>query len=326
MTRREFLEATLALMAAPAVASASPAPGPVPRRRLGRTGVEVSMVGLGGAHLGSQATDAESIRIIRSGLDAGIDFLDNCWDYHDGRSELRMGKALRDGYRARAFLMTKIDGRDSRTATAQLEESLRRLQTDHLDLLQLHEIIREDDPDRAFAPGGAIEAMLAAKQAGKTRLLGFTGHKAPAYHLKMLEAAKAHGVRFDAVQLPLNVLDAHYDSFEKQVLPVLVRDGVAVLGMKPLAARLILESGAATAPECLRYAMSLPTSVVITGVDSMARLDQALRVVRDFRPYPEAEIGALLRRTAGAASGGRWEKYKTSALFDGTARHPEWLG
>lgn len=325
MTRREFLEAALALTALPAAASAA-GPEAIPRRRLGRTGVTVSMVGLGGAHLGHQATPEESIRLVRGALDAGIDFLDNCWDYHGGESERRMGRALRDGYRQRAFLMTKIDGRDAKTAARQLDESLARLGTDHLDLLQLHEVIRDDDPDRAFAKGGAIEAMQAAQKAGKARFLGFTGHKSPTIHLKMLETARAHGLRFDTVQMPLNVFDAHYDSFEKQVLPMLVREEIGVLGMKPLAARFILDAKAATAPECLRYAMSLPTSVVITGIDSQERLDQALGVTRGFRPMTEHDVDALLARTAAAARDGAYERYKTSHQFDGTHRHPEWLG
>jgi aryl-alcohol dehydrogenase-like predicted oxidoreductase len=314
-------------MAAPAAPSASAsAAHEVPRRKLGRTGVEVSCIGLGGAHVGIQASEAESIRLIRGAIDSGITFLDNCWDYNGGQSELRMGKALRDGYRARAFLMTKIDGRDEKTAARQIDESLRRLQTDHLDLLQLHEVIHPDDPDRAFAQGGAIAAMRAAQRAGKARFLGFTGHKSPALHLKMLETARRHGFHFDTVQLPLNVMDAHFDSFERQVLPVLLKEQIGVLGMKPLGDKFILESKTATAPECLRYSLSLPTSVVITGIDSEERLGQALRVARGFRPYSERELDALLGRTAAAARGGTYERYKVSHHFDGTHQHPEWLG
>ncbi len=237
-----------------------------------------------------------------------------------------MGKALRDGYRARAFLMTKLDGRDKKTAAQQIDESLRRLQTDHLDLLQLHEVIRANDPDRAFASGGAIEAMVDAKKAGKTRFLGFTGHKSPQFHLEMLEMARAHGFRFDTVQMPLNVMDAHYESFEKQVLPVLLREEIGVLGMKPMGDHYILDSKAATARECLRYSMSLPTSVVITGIDSQKILDQALAAAREFQPFTEDEIRELLARTAPAASKGESEKYKTSHHFDGTWQNPEWLG
>lgn len=328
MNRREFLEATLALMIAPsAFAAGTPsAAQPVPRRKLGRTGEQVSCIGVGGFHIGKQKDEAESIRIIRRALDSGINFLDNCWDYNDGQSELRMGKALQDGYRAKAFLMTKIDGRDKKTATKQIDESLKRLQTDHLDLLQLHEVIRDNDPDRAFAEGGALEAMTEARKAGKARFLGFTGHKSPDIHLKMLEAAKKHGFRFDTVQMPLNVMDAHFDSFEKKVLPVLVREGIGVLGMKPMGGAIILESKTVTAPECLRYSLSLPTSVVITGMDSVDRVEQALGVARGFKPLSEKEVGALLAKTAKAAKEGAFEKYKVSQQFDGTVHHPEWLG
>jgi aryl-alcohol dehydrogenase-like predicted oxidoreductase len=331
MTRRKFLELALALTAAPALGGASDGARPasasdVPQRRLGRTGQLVSIVGLGGAHIGIQPTEAESIRIIRAAVDAGITFLDNSWDYNGGQSEIRMGNALQGGYRERVFLMTKFDGRDRRSAAAQIDESLRRLRTDHVDLLQIHEVIRESDPDRVFAPGGAIEALVAARQAGKTRYVGFTGHKSPAMHLKMLEAAGRHGFRFDAVQMPLNVMDAHHASFEKRVLPVLVREEIGVLGMKPMGDKYILESKAATAPECLRYSLSLPASVVITGIDSMPVLEQALRVARGFTPLTVKQVLQLLAQTAGAAASGRWEKYKTTHVFDSTVRHPEWLG
>ncbi len=328
MNRREFLEATLALMVAPsAIAATKPSSArPVSRRKLGRTGEQVSCIGVGGFHIGTQKTEAESVRLIRRALDNGINFLDNCWDYNEGQSELRMGKALQDGYRSKAFLMTKFDGRDKKTAIKQIDESLKRLQTDHLDLLQLHEVIHENDPERTFAEGGAIEAMVEAQKAGKTRFLGFTGHKSPGMHLEMLEMAKKQGFRFDAVQMPLNVMDAHFDSFEKQVLPVLVREEIGVLGMKPMGGNLILESKTVNAPECLRYSLSLPVSVVITGMDSREQVDQAIKVARDFKPLSEKEVEALLARTEKAAKDGAFEKYKTSQRFDGTARHPEWLG
>ncbi|QAT85164.1 oxidoreductase [Corallococcus coralloides] len=330
MTRKEFLAATLSLMVAPPVLGASPrkaknAPA-VPRRKLGRTGQEVSCIGLGGFHIGKQEEESESIALIRGALDQGINFLDNCWDYNDGKSEERMGKALRDGYRAKAFLMTKIDGRDKKTAAKQIDESLQRLQTDHLDLLQLHEVIRDNDPDRAFAEGGAIEAMKDAQKAGKARFLGFTGHKSPDIHLKMLETAKKHGFRFDAVQLPLNVMDAHFNSFEKRVLPVLVKEGIGVLAMKSMGDPFILDSKTVTAPECLRYNLSLPVSVVITGIDSQERLRQALTAARTFKPLNEKEVQALLARTKDAAQDGAYEKYKTSHHFDGTVQNPQWLG
>ncbi len=326
MTRREFLQLSAALTVAPELASGASPARAIPRRRLGRTGVELPMVGLGGWHVGCQSDEKESIAIVRAAIDGGITFLDNCWDYNEGQSELRMGKALRDGYRNRAFLMTKVDGRDRRTASRQLEESLRRLRTDHLDLVQLHEVIYPNDPERAFAPGGAIEALAEAKKAGKARFVGFTGHKSPEIHLAMLRAAAAHGFRFDTVQMPLNVLDAHHDSFEKKVLPVLLEEGIGVLGMKSMGDGLVLESKAATPEECLHYQMSLPVSVTITGCDSMKVLDQALRVARGFTPLLESEIESLLARTAAAAQGGRWEKYKTEREFDGTFASPEWLG
>ncbi|HWX91112.1 MAG TPA: aldo/keto reductase [Terriglobales bacterium] len=298
----------------------------VPMRTMGRSGEKISIVGLGGYHLGKPADEQESVRIIRAGMDAGINFLDNCWDYNGGESEVRMGKALRDGYRKKAFLMTKIDGQTRKAAMDQLEESLRRLQTDHVDLLQFHEVIRDTDPARIFAAGSGMDAVMEAKKQGKVRYIGFTGHKSPDIHLKMLETAFAHGFTFDAVQMPLNVMDAHYDSFEKKVLPVLVKHEIGVLGMKPLGDQLILNSKTATPVECLHYAMNLPTSVVITGCDSMPILQQALDAARSFQPMSKADIGALLAKTAPAAGKGEFERYKISNDFDGTVHNPQWLG
>jgi predicted aldo/keto reductase-like oxidoreductase len=252
--------------------------------------------------------------------------MDNCWDYNNGASEERMGKALRDGYRQKVFLMTKIDGRTKDLAAKQIDESLRRLQTDRIDLMQHHEVIRLEDPDRIFAAGGAQEAMLAAQKAGKVRYIGFTGHKDPIVHLRMLETAAKHNFRFDAVQMPLNVLDAHFRSFERQVLPELVKAGIGVLGMKPLASGAILQNRVATATECLHYAMGLPTSTVITGIDRMELLQQALEAVKTYRPPTAEQTAALLQRTARAAADGQHEQFKTGARFDATARHPEWIG
>jgi aryl-alcohol dehydrogenase-like predicted oxidoreductase len=298
----------------------------IPYRTLGRTGERVSAIGIGGYHLGKPyLAESESIRIIRTAIDNGVTFLDNSWDYYDGQSELRMGKALRDGYRHRAFLMTKIDGRDKTAAAQQIEESLQRLQTHHVDLLQHHEVIRMDDADRIFAAGGAMEAVLEAKTAGKVRYIGFTGHKSPDIHLKMLETAASHHFHFDTVQMPLNVMDAHYQSFEKKVLPALIQREIGVLGMKPMGDSVILESKTATPIECLHYAMNLPTSVVITGCDSMERLEQALTAARSFRPMRPAEVDALLARTGRAAREGQYELYKTTHKHDGTMEHPEWL-
>ncbi len=298
----------------------------IPYRTLGRTKEKVSLIGLGGYHLGKQADPQESIRIIRTGLDEGISFLDNCWDYNDGESEIRMGNALRDGYRQKAFLMSKIDGRNKAAAASQINESLRRLQTDRIDLLQFHEVIRDTDPDRIFAEGGGMEAVLEAQKAGKIRFIGFTGHKSPDIHLKMLATASKHGFAFDAVQMPLNVMDAHFNSFEKKVLPVLLKNNIGVLGMKPMGDHIILESKTATPVECLHYAMNLPTSVVITGCDSLLILQQAIQAARSFQPMNSSQVADLLARTAKAAEAGQYELYKTTHQFDGTVANPQWLG
>jgi aryl-alcohol dehydrogenase-like predicted oxidoreductase len=328
MDRRRFLQAAAATTFASALQNkfARADTGTMSTRTLGRSTEKISIVGLGGYHIGMQSDEQESIRIIRTALDHGINFLDNCWDYNGGQSEIRMGKALRDGYRQKAFLMTKIDGQTKKAASQQLDESLRRLQTDHIDLLQFHEVIRDGDPARIFAAGGGMEAIQEARQQGKVRYIGFTGHKSPDIHLKMLDTAFAHQFTFDAVQMPLNVMDAHFASFEKKVLPVLVKHGIGVLGMKPMGAGLILRSHTATPVECLRYAMSLPTSVVITGCDSLEVLEQAVDTARAFQPLSSAEIAQLLAKTAPAAGKGEFEGYKTSHDFDGTFHNPQWLG
>ena len=307
--------------------SASAAQSEMPYRVLGRTGERVSVIGLGGWHLGFGPIDEQlSIRIVRQAIDRGINFLDNSWDYNDGASEIRMGKALRDGYRRKAFLMTKIDGRSKNEAKRQLEESLRRFDTDCIDLVQHHEVIRYEDPHRIFDDEGANAALVEARKEGKIRYIGFTGHKDPRIHLHTLELATEHGFRFDAVQMPLNVMDAHYRSFERLVLPELVKDNIGVLGMKSMANGIILKSGTVTAVECLHYAMSLPTSVVITGVETMERLDQAVDAARTFHPMSDAQRRALLAKTADAASRGDFELFKTTSIFDATALNPAWLG
>jgi predicted aldo/keto reductase-like oxidoreductase len=299
----------------------------VPTRTLGRTGQKVSVLGLGGSHIGKpKVEENEAIRLMRQAIDRGLTFMDNSWDYNDGQSEMRMGKALRDGYRQKAFLMTKIDGRTKEEAAKQIDESLRRLQTDHVDLLQHHEVIRFDDPDRIFAEGGAMEAFLEAKKAGKLRFIGFTGHKDPHVHLYMLSVAKAHGFQFDTVQMPLNVMDAHFRSFEKMVLPELVKQNIGVLGMKSMGSGVILKSQTATAEECLQYALHLPTSVVITGIDSQQILDQAVQTAAAFRPMSQQQVSSILSKTAKAAGAGMFELFKTTQHFDSTAQHPEWLG
>ena len=332
MDRRDALKAfaTIALTGAAREAAAgqpgASKSGEMIYRVLGRTGEKVSAIGLGGHHIGRPRDAAEGIRIIRSAIDRGITFLDNCWDYHDCESERRMGGALRDGYRKRVFLMTKFDGRTRASTASQIDESLKRLQTDTIDLMQYHENIRMEDPDRFFAPGGPVEALLEAKKAGKIRYIGFTGHKDPAVHLRMLDVAAAHGFHFDACQMPLNVMDAHFRSFGREVVPRLVNAGIGVLGMKPMGDGFVLKSGAVTPIECLHYALNLPTSVVITGCESIERLDQALEAARTFRPMSNAAVEALLQKTKSAAATGQFEPFKTTAMFDGTARNPQWMG
>jgi aryl-alcohol dehydrogenase-like predicted oxidoreductase len=295
-------------------------------RQLGNTGETISILGLGGYHIGVPQEEAESIKIIRTAIDAGVTFLDNSWDYHDGKSEIRMGKALKDGYRKKVFLMTKIDGRTKALAAKQIDESLRRLQVDTIDLMQHHEVIRLEDPDRIFHEGGAQEAMLEAKKAGKIRFIGFTGHKDPLVHLRMLETAAKHHFHFDAAQMPINVCDAHFRSFQKHVVPVLTREKIGVLGMKPLGSGNILKSNTVNAIDCLHYAMSLPTSTVITGVDSMQILKQALQAFDSFKPLSDGQMNQLRQQAAQAGAEGKFELFKTDNQFDATAKHPEWLG
>ena len=296
-------------------------------RTLGSTGEKVSAIGVGGWHLSLPHVDKKlAIRIVREAVDRGINFLDNSWDYNDGESEERMGQALQDGYRERAFVMTKIDGRSKKEAAKQLEESLQRLDVDCIDLVQHHEIIRFEDPDRIFREDGANTALIEAREAGKLRYIGFTGHKDPHIHLYMLEVAEQHGFRFDTVQMPLNVMDAHFRSFERNVLPELVKKKIGVLGMKSMANGILLKSKTVTATECLHYALSLPTSVVITGIDSMEILEQAFAATESFHPLTADEREALLQKTRSAAALGVFEPFKTSSIFDGTAENREWLG
>jgi len=299
----------------------------VPYRELGRTRQRVSAIGLGGWHLALPGVSEQlAVRIVRRAIDEGINFLDNSWDYNGGASEKRMGKALQDGYREKVFLMTKVDGRSGTEATRQLDQSLRRLKTDRIDLVQHHEVLRFDDPHRIFDKNGANAALVEARRAGKIRYIGFTGHKDPHVHLHMLEVAREHGFTFDTVQMPLNVMDAHYRSFEKLVLPELVKQRIGVLGMKSMGNGLILRSRTATAIECLQYALNLPTSVVITGCDSMKILEQALHAARTFHPMSKKTVQALLARTRDAAADGKFEFFKTTSIFDSTAKHPDWLG
>ncbi len=289
--------------------------GGVPKKPLGKTGVQISALGLGGYHLGSANTDQAANEIVAKALDHGIDFFDNAWEYHDGLSEERLGRALK-GKRQNAFLMTKVctHGRDKKVAMRMLEESLRRLQTDHLDLWQIHEVIYENDPDLIFLPGGAAEALQDAKQQGKVRFIGFTGHKDPEIHLKML----AHDFPFDTVQMPLNCFDASFRSFETHVLPEAMRRGIAVLGMKSLGGSgEMVRHGGITAQQGLRYAMSLPVATTISGIDSMEVLDQNLAVANNFQPMTDAELKDLREQCRQFAADGRYELFKMSTKYDG---------
>jgi predicted aldo/keto reductase-like oxidoreductase len=325
MNRREAL-GVLAGVAVAASAEGETKSSGMIYHEFGKTGIKVSAIGLGGHHIGRPRDPNDGIRIIRSAIDRGINFMDNCWDYHDGESERRMGLALRDGYREKAFLMTKFDGRTKAATAQQIDDSLRRLQTDHIDLMQFHENIRLEDPDRFFAEGGALEALEEAKKAGKIRYIGFTGHKDPYVHLRMLEIAEAHNFHFDSCQMPLNVMDAHFRSFAHQVLPKLVEQGIAALGMKPMGDGNVLKSGVVTPIECLHYALNLPTTVVITGCESLQILDQAIEAVNTFKPMTSDQVAALLLKTRDAAMTGKYEPFKTTPWFDGTAHNPQWLG
>jgi predicted aldo/keto reductase-like oxidoreductase len=335
-TRREFLGdvtrgvvgATAGVVALLDSSSVTAASGEMPYRTLGHTGEKVSLLGVGGSDIGTQRDESDSIHIIRSALDNGVNFLDNCWDYHEGGSEIRMGKALRDGYRKKAFLMTKIDGQTKASAEKQLNESLRRLQTDTIDLLQCHEIVRMTDPERIFGPNGAIEALVAARKAGKIRYIGFTGHRDPDIHLHMLETSFKHKFVFDTVQMPLNVMDPHYLSFTNKVLPVLVQHNIAPLAMKTLGAGAfvkVLPTVGLTPKECLQYSMSLPISVLISGMKTMEDLNRNIETARTFRPLSKTEVAAVLAKTAPVATAGKYEWFKHGRpgyTFD----HPESKG
>ncbi len=312
----------------PHISSAGTRKGDMLYRELGKTGVQVSAIGLGGFHIGQPALqENDAINLIHSAIDQGITFLDNSWDYNNGESEVRMGKALsQGGYRQKVVLMTKLDGRTKEEAVKQIDTSLKRLQTDHLDVLQHHEVIRYEDPNRIFAEGGAMEAVLEAKKVGKVRFIGFTGHKDPHIHLYMLEVAQKHGFHFDTVQMPLNVMDAHFRSFGKLVVPQAVKEGIAVLGMKSMGDSVILKSNTVTPTECLHYALNLPTSVVVTGIDKPEILKQAIEAAKSFQPMNEQQVAAILVKTKDLAMSGKYELFKTSSHFDSTAKHPEWLG
>ena len=339
MERRDFLKAATAasvtaVTGASTVEAQTAKTAPVKRpqspdmvyRQLGTTGEVVSAIGVGGFHIGKQEDPNDSYKLIHTAIDRGITFMDNCWDYNDGISEVRMGEALRNGYRDKVFLMTKIDGRTKSEYNKQLEQSMGRLRTDVIDLVQFHEVIRMEDPDRIFAEGGALEAAVAARQAGKIRYIGFTGHKDPAVHLRMFETAQKHGFHFDTVQMPVNVMDAHFRSFTKDVIPVAQKAGTGVLAMKTFGDHFILDSKTVQPIEALHYGLTQPVSVVITGIDKMEVLEQALTAAKTFKPLTQAQVADILGRTQQAAMTGKFELFKTSPHFDGTAAHPKWLG
>jgi uncharacterized protein len=327
-SRREVLRAALATGLVASAAGGAPHQSEIPYRTLGQTGVKVSCIGMGGYHLGKkEVSEADAIKLVRTGVDRGINFLDNSWDYNKGESEKRVGKAIKDGnLRSRVFLMTKNDGRTKEEFDKQLKESLERLQTDHVDLIQFHEIIRFEDPDRIFSRGGAAEAALAAKKAGKVRYIGFTGHKDPQIHLYMLKVADAHQFQFDTVQMPVNVMDYHFRSFTNEVLPELTKRNIGVLGMKSIGDSVILKSGAVTALECLQFSLSRPVSVQITGIDKPEILDQAIKASQTYDKVSKEQMQAILDRVRNHALEGKWELFKTSAIFDSTAKNPDWLG
>jgi uncharacterized protein len=288
---------------------------PIPSRPFGSTGVNVSAIGLGGYHLGTVSSKRDAVKLVQQAVDAGITFMDNAWEYHDGRSEELMGAAL-EGRRGDVFLMTKVctHGRDARTAMRQLEQSLRRLKTDYLDLWQIHEVVYDNDPDLHFATGGVVEAIDRAKREGKTRFVGFTGHKDPSIHLRML----AYDYPFDACQLPLSCFDGAFRSFETQVLPELVRRKIAPIGMKSLGGRgEAVKKRVVTAADAVRYAMSLPIATLVSGIDSQAVLRQNLKIARGFTPMSGAEMHALRSRLREVAGDGRFELYKTSMQHEG---------
>ena len=337
MDRRDFLK----VASTSTLAAAIPASGQTSRpavnnthraerpgmiyRQLGTTGERVSAIGVGGSHAASESQE-DAVRLIRSAIDGGVTFLDNCWDYTGGLAEVRMGAALADGYRDKVFLMTKMDGRDKKTYNHQLEESLSRFHTPTIDLVQFHEVIRMEDPDRIFAKGGAMEAARDAREAGKIRYIGFTGHKDPAVHLRMLEVAKKNNFHFDTAQMPINLMDPHFRSFLKLVVPVAVDQGIGVLAMKTFGSGPILKSGTIDPTEALHFSLSQPVSVVIVGMDKPEVVTSTLQAAASFQPLSPAQQQSLLARTATAAENGEFELFKTTPTFDGTAHNPQWLG
>jgi uncharacterized protein len=326
LDRRTFLQAGAAGLAAASLVASAPAaqdksPGGIPLRPLGRTGEKVTMIGLGGFHAAVPEPESNSLRLIQRAVDEGITFLDNAWDYMDGKAEDRMGKAIsQGGRRDKIFLMTKCCGRTAKDAQSNLEDSLRRLRTDHLDLWQFHEINYDNDPDWVFAPGGALEFALKAREQGKVRYIGFTGHKHPEIHLKML--AKPYD--WVSVQMPLNVLDSQFRSFQHQVLPELNRRGIAPIGMKSLGGRgNIVTAAGIPVEDALRYVLSLPIATLVCGIDSEKVLDQNLKIAREFQPMPRDDMAAVEARFKTIAGDGRYELFKTTQNFDGVAHRKQ---
>lgn len=316
-TRREFLRTTTCgicagALATPAWAGSSSSSG-IPTRPLGGTGVNVSMLGLGGHHIGRHRDQSVGVRLTRQAIDMGVTFLDNAWEYHDGRSEEIMGKALQDGYRRKAFLMTKHHGRDKKTAMQHLEDSLRRLKTDVIDLWQFHEIVYDDDPEMIFAPDGGIEAADLAKKQGKVRFIGFTGHRSPLHMLKML----AYDYPWDAVQMPLNVMDAHYKSFQQHVVPILIKRKIGVIAMKTMASGHVLRSQTVEPGEALNYVWSQPVSTIVSGMESEQLLNSNVALARSFKPMSAEAQAKLLDKTKTAAMTGDFEPFKTAPNYDG---------
>jgi predicted aldo/keto reductase-like oxidoreductase len=322
--RRDFLQTSAAAVTAAGLVGTADAQQPpstnsggIPLRPLGRTGEMVSLLCLGGHSSTNpkKLSEPQSLRLIRRAVDEGITFMDNCWDYHDGGAEEWMGKALAEGGRRdKVFLMTKVCGRTAKEAQSNLEDSLRRLKTDRIDLWQFHEMVYDNDPDLVFEEGGAIHAGLKALEAGKVRFLGFTGHKDPIIHLKMLSKP----YEWASVQMPLNVMDVHYRSFQKQVLPILLRRNIGVLAMKSLGGTgTIVSKAGVPVEDALRYVLSLPISTLVSGIDSEEVLDQNLKIVREFKPLTGEERARIEQSTLKVAGDGRYELFKSSKVFDG---------
>jgi len=328
VNRRDFIAAGALLAAAASADAQDERRGEMIYRTLGRTGQKVSALGLGGSHIGQMKDEQEGIKLVRTAIDRGLTFMDNSWDYNNGngQGEIKMGKALRDGYRQKVFLMTKVDGRTKDSAAKQIDESLKRLQTDHVELMQFHEVIRMEDPDRIFNDDGAVHAFLDAKKAGKIRYIGFTGHKDPAVHLRTLEVAGKHGFQFDAIMFPNNVMDAHFRSFGQQVLPVAQKQNLGILCMKPFGGGEIFKSNTVSAVDALHFVLNQPVSVCINGCEKMQDLEQVFQAVKTFKPMNQQQVSALLSKTKDAAVGGKYELFKTSNRYDSTAKNPQWLG